>query len=387
MGQQLNTYNQRLDTAIRNLDSIRDITIVVSGGLTASTLAIAGYQYLKSSADEASDGLWKVDLAMAPLGFITPLKTPVALLTKGVKKAKQTIDKANEKLDEVEEKKDKTPDDGEEDKTLLDKVSETLGIATITNNLVRDGLTLNIQQLETASEATDNFKTAIAVAMERGGVAWQGKYNNLNAEIEAQLALRNAETVETNRETGAVSEKFNELKAIFAAIDFPSINDGIVAIQEFASYFAAMAKPLDVAAALLKPIQPLFDAADLIISIFVDPVVDFVLENLGMQRLVDFANELVDTLTLDFDGMFDALSDLLQDYKDFVLDLAETGLGMIPSWTKLKRRILAMLWATRMRAPRAGAPPLARPLRATRAMTFWTVWPAMTPFRALRATT
>ena len=336
MGQELDLYNQRLGRAIRDLNDVRDVSITVGTGLFASSLAIKGYQFVKKSTDEASDGLWKVDLAMGALSYITPLKTPVTILTKGVKRAKEFVDKTDEKLEEIEGKKDKTPEPGEEDKTLLDKIGETLTFATNTNNLVRDGLTLRIQQLETAQEATSNFRTAMEVAMERGGVAWQGKYNNLNRDIENQLAARNAKTGETNRETSEVAEKFNDLKAIFASIDFPSINDGIVALKEFADYFAALAKPLDVAATLLAPIQPLFDAADLIVSLFVDPVVDFVLDELGMRPLLDFANELVDILTIDFDGVFDALSNLLQDYKDFILDLAETGLGMIPLLDKIE---------------------------------------------------
>ncbi len=79
-------------------------------------------------------------------------------------------------------------------------------------------------------------------------------------------------------------------------------------------------KPLDAVSKVLEPIEPLLSAVDFVASLTVDPVIEFVLDNLGIDQVIDAAEAKVRALLPDadaldgFDGVFNAMEEALARY-------------------------------------------------------------------------
>ncbi|WP_417725998.1 calcium-binding protein [Roseovarius sp.] len=328
MGIELDAYKARTDQTIPRLQALQDVTSKISTLVSVAQFGIKKYKTADKTAEKIDDSLFTVSNLLTVAGFVAPLKTPVTALKRVLDRIEPTVDKIDDKFDEISGKDDSSTPETEGDGQFVENLETGLSGAKLTLSIVSDALTLRVRQLEIASEATGNFKEAISVAT-RGAEVWSGTYTALNSAIEAQMAARNAliegvETLYTN-----VKAEVDAFLAVLVDIDFEQILGDLVDLDEIGKIFDFLKAPLSAAESLLAPIQPLLNAIDALIGLIVNPIIDFVIETLNLDSILEATEAAIDALIPSID-LLDAFEQLIQPLQDFLLEYIVDGLGTIP---------------------------------------------------------
>ena len=324
MGTELNTYQVRTNDRAQDLEALKDLTKTLGYVVTVAKPVVGKLKKADENADKASQGLDKTELALGVLGFVSPLKTPVKILKKVLTKVEKPVDKIDEKFDKPSGKDDASTPAKEDDGEFLENLETNLERVDLAIAGVVDSLTLKKRQLEIASEATFNFKGALATATATGEV-WSGRYTALDLAVEAQMAARNALHADVEALYNSVTNSVNSFFQAMLDVDFDNIFDGIVKLDDIGAIFRFLEKPLDVAVAIINPIKPLLNAVDFFIGLIIDPIIDFVLDTLGIDDLINNVAKEINKLLPSIDILY-ALLDLSQQIQDFLLEYAVTAL-------------------------------------------------------------
>ena len=212
-------------------------------------------------------------------------------------------------------------------KTMLSKVesvTERLDsqLKTVVQKIEASGVTTTLRKVDKNLE-----KAETAVGNVAGEIAAQKDAFNTVADIAAKVAVVSTQAI---KDTGAlVTAPLQAVEAINDLFDDENADDGLDSVREFINDFGAntpdtefnaflkvelemdkvfssldaIRKPLGVISDVLKPIEPLLAAADFVASLTVDPVVDFVENTLGIQKLIDAAASKVEDLLPDTNAL------------------------------------------------------------------------------------
>ena len=110
----------------------------------------------------------------------------------------------------------------------------------------------------------------------------------------------------------------DDLADHFDIVDFSALSEVFANLAEFADLFDGLGIVLDIVETVLRPIQPLLDAAGAVFDLVVGPAIEFLQEELRVDELLDALADVLDPLFPDlgiFDGFIqvaDALEDLLE---------------------------------------------------------------------------
>ena len=338
MHTQLNLYNSNVDETQGRVEDLHEINTTIKNVVSRAGLVVKGIKFFKESTQKAEEGFDKTELVLGVLGFVSPLKTPVNILKKVINKAEKPVEKVNEKLDTLSNKDDKKTPEKEEKSAFLDKLETNLGRADVALGVTLDTLTITDFNLTRAGQATANFETALKAAL-KSGVAWidtstgVNPYTALNNMVEAELGARNPFYADLDAfYTGVegvykgVKQEVDEFLSIFRRIDFDEIYDQIVNMDAINAVFEFLEKPLDIAAGLIEPIKPLLNAIDFIVGLIVDPIINFVTENLGIDKLLDKVSDQIEKLLPSID-LLDKFIELAQTLQNYLSDFLNDWLG------------------------------------------------------------
>nr|WP_296430627.1 calcium-binding protein [Roseovarius sp. BRH_c41] len=328
MGIELDAYKVRTDQTIIRLQALKDITSRIGLLVSAAQFGVAKYKTADKTAEKIDDSLFTIKNLLTVAGFVSPLKTPVTALQRVLDRIEPPVDKIDDKFDEISGKDDTSTPATEGDGQFVENVETGLTAAGLTLAVVSDSLTLRIRQLEIASEATGSFRQAIDVAT-RSAEVWSGTYTALNSAIEAQMAARNAVIVGVESLYTNVKAEVDAFLAVLEDIDFGQILGGLVDLEEIGKIFDFLKTPLSAAESLLAPIQPLLNAVDFLIGLIVNPVIDFVIETLNLDNILEATEAAIDALIPSI-NLLDAFEQLIQPLQDFLLEYIVDALGTIP---------------------------------------------------------
>ncbi|MEO9594965.1 hypothetical protein, partial [Rhodopirellula bahusiensis] len=123
-----------------------------------------------------------------------------------------------------------------------------------------------------------------------------------------------------NSDLDSVKELLTDFSGDLPSGDFSAFLSLEAAMDDVFGALDFIRKPLDAVSKVLEPIEPLLSAVDFVASLTVDPVIEFVLDNLGIDQVIDAAEAKVQALLPDadalngFDGVFNAMEEALARY-------------------------------------------------------------------------
>ncbi|WP_422000970.1 calcium-binding protein [Roseovarius mucosus] len=328
MGLELDAYKARTDQTILRLQALQDVTFRIGTLISAAQFGVTKYKTADKTAENIDDSLFTVNNLLTVAGFVSPLKTPVTALKTVLNRIEPVVDRIDDKFDEISGKDNTATPETEADGQFVETIETGLTGAAVTFSIVADLLTLRVRQLEIASAATGNFSDALDAAT-RGSEGWSGNFTALNAAVEAQMAARNdliqgVQTLYTN-----VKAEVDAFLAVLVDIDFESILGELVDLEEIGKVFDFLKAPLSAAETLLAPIQPLLNAVDFLVGLIVNPIIDFVIETLNLDSILEATEAAIDALIPSI-NLLDAFEQLIQPLQDFLLEYIVDGLGTIP---------------------------------------------------------
>ncbi len=327
MASALDDYKARLDQTIPRLETLGDAAKYTSRALLVGKKVVGQMKTAEETTKKSSTLVQVIDGTLTVLGFISPIKTPTKVLQQALKKVERSLDSVEDQFDKLNGKDDTSTRGREDDGEFLTNVETNITRASLAVAALRDTVTLRQRQLEIASEATGNFKTALAVAT-AVGEPWSGRYDPLNAAIEAQLAARNDLLEPLEALYADVKERVDDFIEVLETIDFEKIFGEFIDLDAIADLFDFLEKPLEIAQSVIEPILPLLNAVGALIGLIVDPVIDFVTETLGIGDLIDAATDKIEEL-LPSINLLEALDGLLQSVQDFLLEYIVDWLGQV----------------------------------------------------------
>ena len=327
MTDNLNRYNRDLDSSIDDVEVMKQTTDGLSSAVGAGEKAISLYRQTQTTTEKVERLTQVVDALLKTASFISPIKTPVNVIKGVVEKVGETNDKLKDQVEKLDRTDDTSTPGREDNGGLIDRIETNLNRASNSLDVVSDSATLKLRQLQIAEQATTNFRPAIEAATQSNEV-WTGTYANLAAAVERQLGDRLPEIDTAQTDFSAVNQSLDDFLSVFDSIDFPSIEGGLLDLSVLEDALSVLQGPLEAADSLITPIKPLFDAVDAIASAVVDPVIDYVIDTLQLDGVIERANEEIENLLPPLE-LLDALVTLVQDLQDFLIEFANNTLGAL----------------------------------------------------------
>lgn len=329
MGTQLDLYLKNSAAHLERLDTLGTATKYLDYGMKAGSKVAGHYKKTKNSVEYTKNNIYYIDKVLTVVGFISPLKTPTKALQRVLDRVEKPVKEVDKKMDAISEKEDTSDLSPSGNKKLYENVEKGLEDASVVVKAARDAITLQTRQVEIAVEALNNFKVALAVATVTDNVAWKGEFTALNTAVEKQFQARNELIEGLKAVFDDMMAEIDDFVAIFEDIDFEKILGQFIDMEAIYKALEVLKKPLDAAAVLIDPIMPLLNAVDALVGLIVDPVIDFIMETLKLDDVLDKAQALFDALIPSFD-LLEKMEALLQPLKDFLLEYAIDALGAIP---------------------------------------------------------
>ena len=161
----------------------------------------------------------------------------------------------------------------------------------------------------------DNVDT-VADVLRGGGSALDG----LSMSIDGSLVPVNDALVAINTTYDAIAADVGAFKATVNTVALEPLSQVARQFEEIAQSLSFLREPLDVAYSKLKPIEPVLDAVGFIYNVTVAPVVNWLLDKLGINAILDSATDSIAGFLPSpsaLDGIlahFDAISAQVDDF-------------------------------------------------------------------------
>ncbi|NRF65839.1 hypothetical protein HLB44_02445 [Aquincola sp. S2] len=305
-GPELRAYGANLNQAHANVREVRAGVGEVRERLDTVEMVIDAIDSVERQADAFGRSVGQMQLALKLMDKTGPLK---ALATLGA----FVLDKLETVARQVEAKADalarRIDDSGLE--ALLTSAQDKLesldaGLLVVEETIAHDAGVIGgmVKALDTVDALDPAGDPAAPLA----------------ASIEPLVAVPNAAV-------GALNDAYATIKAEVLALGNAVPNAAFlpvlgvrIAFDKISASLAFLRGPLDLAGQMLKPIEPILDAAGLLFDLTVRPVIDFLLQTLGLRQVIDAAADritallpnagVLDTVLDDFDAALQAIDPL-----------------------------------------------------------------------------
>ncbi|MBP8310113.1 MAG: hypothetical protein KAY46_22755, partial [Burkholderiaceae bacterium] len=311
-GPQLRAYGANLTQTGRNVHEVRAVVQSVRQQIDHIEMIIDAIDVIEQRADEFGDTVAKLKLALKLMDKTGPLKlvakAGMAVLD-GVQRVAQAIeDKADQLARKIDDSRleQKLAHAGER----LDTTD--VALATVENALLFDAAVIGglVRTLDTidALDPTGDPGRQVADA------------------ADALVMPPNAALAALNDGFADVRSLVLSLQAAVPDARFLPALGVRVAFDKIDASLDFLRGPLDVVARVLKPVEGILDAVGFIFNLVVGPVIDFVMNTLGIDRLMASVSAringllpdagVLDPLLADIDTAFEKLDPLgsLDDY-------------------------------------------------------------------------
>lgn len=151
----------------------------------------------------------------------------------------------------------------------------------------------------------------------------------------------------------AVNDGVDAITSTFENAVFDAISDGLDMVAELLDYIGFLEGPLDLLTDLLEPIEGVLDAIGFVFDLLVAPVVDFIVEELGIDDLLDTAADAISALVPDLDFM-DGLLGLLDDIEAHFGTMVNLATEIQASFDQVIQDVLTPLQETELGATYIG---------------------------------
>ena len=290
-GPQIRQYKQNLDQSLARISALQDAVedfskAAFSGGKVVEATEFIGD--LSESAVKAIDNQLSILKATKQAG---PLKAPSKVfeaVLKGVKPVPRTLEKTINSIDELTK-------DAQGDGQFLDFLGRTLENASKALAASADTLAVVEERLRDISETLDDYIRILDVAT-APGTPYAPSYAGLNAAVEVQFGTRNAETAALEATHAAIVAKVEALRSTVREAVLDLVLETGVDLQAVDSVLDSIAGPLEIAASVIRPIEPILDAVGFVFDLLVGPIFDFLTETLGLDETLDSVAEKVAAL-------------------------------------------------------------------------------------------
>ena len=305
--QNLIDYDAALNTSLDNVAEVRGAVWSALESLGIIDRAIEKIEGFRDEVSGFRDDLDKLELVFKLMEKAGPLKTVAKLGRDIVDAVSDRIKSFEIKLDEVVERIQNSTI-----KRLLDDVIENLEDFDDMLASVEDQLVGHQSAFGDVTEIIVKLQTFAADPIVAAGGL-----------VEAPLAALNL-----------INETYAELRDVIVSFnantpdaDFTLLLEAEQAMAKVFDSLDFIRQPLNDIYNLLKPIEPLLDAVGFVTAITVDPIIDMILDTIGVDDLMDdVADKILDLLPdVDFldtlDASFDQVEAALAEYDPLQADL------------------------------------------------------------------
>lgn len=322
-GEEFSTFQNQLALTEQNIEHIRggvdavnDLITPVSRGLSL----LNGIATASEKIDKVVDGLERASNLAGKI-------SPIANIAKRIEDVLEQIARGTEQM---QTRAQVLADRAEPVKTKLKNLKD--GLTTIEIELFQTELQL-LTTLRLA-EGTDRAVQGLANGRDENGdrrdvTDIQTRLDNLVAPGNTVLETINGNITGTASTIGRITNLIDP-----PGFDFDVIVDTNEVFADLEDVLDVLVVPFEALQVVVEPIEDILDAVDALYAFFVAPVVDPILESLGLQALMEEVSDqllglLPDVDALEpLDGFFDAFDDVLNG-----VDLSLTGLPLVEELT------------------------------------------------------
>jgi Ca2+-binding RTX toxin-like protein len=178
-----------------------------------------------------------------------------------------------------------------------------------------------IEYLESVSQTTSSFITALNVATQNGA-DWAADFTDLRDSLDSFVTPANIAMSAVNDAYSTVTGSLGDLLDVFdlakidlsidVNLDFGSLEDIMNILEE----------PLRIAASAIEPIEAYLDAVGTAVDLIVTPVVKFLTETLDLNAFLDDITDQIEAYLPDFSPLDDfeaQVETLLSELSDFTV--------------------------------------------------------------------
>lgn len=306
-GPELRSYSSNLTQANTNVRDIRGLIDNIDEKIDRVEMAIDAVDAVESKADEFSDTISKLKLNLKLMDKAGPLKFLAKVAGKVLDSVQNVTNKVRDKAKQLAKKID---DSKLEDK--LDAAQEKLENYDLklagTQSLLLKNITA-VDQLINALDKIDEFDPDGDPAAPAAAGA------------DTLVAPPNDAVAAINTLFAEVKEKTQILDNAVPSATFLPVLSVRIAFDGISSSLSFLRGPLNAVSKVLKPVEGILDAVGFIFKVTVEPIIDYILETLGINRVINSVSEKINKLLPD-PGIFD---NILEDFDTAFLEIDPLG--------------------------------------------------------------
>ena len=316
-GSELNDFQRNLDVTRQNVDDLAGRVGTVKEAVEFTKSALEQVEEIHKQADQFLSTIKGMQFTLKVTGKVGPLKLPSETLKIVLDKLETLATHVTYRAGQLA-KKIKDGDYVDKLQSAEDKLSS-----------LEDSLEATEGKLDDYETGVFNTRFALGV----GGAALDP----------LETALNNASTpvndvlVPLNTAYMSVTDKLDDLTGIFDAPSAPNLSV-FDPLTTLASKFGAingslefLKGPLSAVHSALKPVEWALDAVQVVYDVTVGPVIDWVLDKLGITAIMDrIADAITNALPIDLDGVLNEVTGQV----DAVFNQIEGFIGTVsvPGW-------------------------------------------------------
>lgn len=350
-GPELRSYSSNLAQANGNVRDIRGLINGVDKKIDRVEMAIDAVDAVERKADEFRDTVAKLKLNLKLMDKAGPLKFLAKVADKVLDSVENVTNKVRGKAKQLAKKID---DSKLEEK--LDAAQEKLENYDLklvgTQSLLHKNITA-VDQLIAALDKVDEFDPDGDPAAHAAAGA------------DALVAPPNDAVAAINTLFTEVREKTQILDNAVPSATFGPVLSVRIAFDGISSSLGFLRGPLNAVSKVLKPVEGILDAVGLVFKVTVEPIIDYIMETLGINRVINSVSDKINKLLPD-PGIFD---NILEDFDTAFLEIDPLGqlndyLG-VSSWLdELNQKVAEPVGDTQT-GPIGIGTPLNDPLKGT----------------------
>lgn len=306
-GPELRSYGSNLTQSNKNIGEIRTLIAAIDDKIDKVEMAIDAVDAIQEKADEFSSTISKLKLNLKLMDKAGPLKFLAKVATQVLDSVQDVTRKVRDKAKELAKKID---DSKLEEK--LDAAQEKLQSFDMklagTEVVLLKNITA-VDQLINALNKIDEFDPSGDPAAP------------VAAGADALVAPPNAAISAINNLFAEIKEKVQALDDAVPSSTFLPVLSVRLAFDGISSSLSFLRGPLNEISKVLKPVEGLLDAVGFVFNVTIGPIIDYIMETLGINRVINSVSERVNKL-LPNPGIFD---NILQDFDTAFLEIDPLG--------------------------------------------------------------
>ncbi|MEM9641155.1 MAG: hypothetical protein AAGA19_06610 [Pseudomonadota bacterium] len=305
-GPELIDFESNLETARNTVRELQGDVENVRDKVREARQALESVERVEKDADTIGDKIAKMKLTLKVIDKVGPLKVVAKALNFALDKAKDAADKFESTARDLRKRIEKSG--------FIEKLEDTEErLADIETDMFFTAV-----RIEDYRETTQDYIDVFEITGEFG----QPLADAVDVVAEPPNDVFD-EIMGVYTDDGGIRDRLDDLNGLLGKIDFSPIISAADAISDVKDAICKVEAPLNVAYSALKPIEPVLHLAGLIFKFTVEPVLDFILDKLGISALMErIADQILSFLPdVNVFGEFEArFNALLNDINPFNAD-------------------------------------------------------------------